>query len=89
MIHENVQIQEIDILHIELLVLDHLEFHNDHMKILVFDIIIVIDNSIPIELHHVHDTFTFITTEKTLRSPYNSSFRNSCYGCFSRSNSKT
>ena len=36
------------------------------MKIVVFDVIIVIDNSIPIELHHVHDTSTFITTEEAL-----------------------
>ena len=66
MIHEIVQIQEIDILFIDPAVLDHLHFSSDHLKILVLDIVIVIENSIPIELQHVQDTLTSITEEETL-----------------------
>ena len=66
MIHEDIHFQEIDILHIEALVLDHLQFTGNHLNILVLDIVIVIDNSFPIELHHVQDTLTFITNEESL-----------------------
>ena len=59
MIHEIVQIQEIDILLIDPLVLDHL-------KNLILVMVIVVKNSIPSDLHHVQDTVNFITIEETL-----------------------
>ena len=66
MIQEIVQIQEIDILHVDLLILNHLQLHVDHLKILVLDFSILIKVSVPIELHHVQGTLTFITNEETL-----------------------
>ena len=66
MINEVAEIQEIDILHIDPLIPDHLQFHRDHLKTLVFDIAIVTEISIPIELRHVQDTLTFKTNEGAL-----------------------
>ena len=60
------QIEDIDILHIAPLVLHHIQFHNDQEKIQVIGFFIVIENSIPFELHHSQDTFNFITNEKAL-----------------------
>ena len=54
-IHEIVQLQEIDILHIDPPVKDHFHFHGYHLRIFVFDIVITIENSIPIEHHHLQD----------------------------------
>ena len=65
MIHEVAQIHEIDILPIDPLVFDQLQFHGNRQKILGFDIVIVVETSIPIESHHVQDTVTFITNEGT------------------------
>ena len=87
MIDEMVQIQEIDLLHIDSLVLDHLQFADDHLKLFVLDIVIVIEKSTPIELHHIQDTLTF-NERKLSISTYNSSLRkNRCRSC-SRSNSR-
>ena len=66
MIHEIFEIQEINTLQIDLLVLDHLQFHVLDIKFLVLDIVIVLENSIRTELHQVGDTLTFITSGKTL-----------------------
>ena len=66
MIHETAQIQELDILRIDLLVLDHLQFHGDDLKNLVLNIVVVIENSNSIELYHVRDTLIFITNEEIL-----------------------
>ena len=66
MIPEIVRIQKIDILHIYLLVFDHPQFQGNHSKVVLPNIVIVIDNSIPIELHHVQNTLTFITNEEIL-----------------------
>ena len=65
LIQEIVQIQEIDILHIEPLLVDQLQFHGDH-KFLVFNMVIVIENSIPIEHQHVQDTLTLTIKKETL-----------------------
>ena len=66
MIQAVVQIKEIDILHIDRLVLDHLQFPGDHLKVFVLYIVTVIQKSILIELHHVQDTLIFTTNEETL-----------------------
>ena len=66
MIHEIVQIQDIDLLHIGPLVLDQLKFDVKKKKVLVLDIVIVVENSIVIELHHASDTLTLLTNEETL-----------------------
>ena len=65
MTHEIVQMQEIDIFQFELLVIDHLQFHDNHLELLVVDIVIVIENSFPIEIHHVQDTLNFIYNEES------------------------
>ena len=66
-IHEIAHIRKIDYLHIDILALNNLQFHVRQLKILVIDIFIVIENSIPIDIHHIHGTLSFITREKTLR----------------------
>ena len=66
MIHETAQIQGIDILHIDPLILDHLQLPGVHLKIHVLDILIVIKNSIPIELHHIQVTLAFIINDKKI-----------------------
>ena len=66
MIQQIVLFQEIVILHIDYVVLDHLKIHIDQMKVFVFHIVFVIDNSIPIELPYVEGTLKFITNEETL-----------------------
>ena len=66
MTQEIVQIQEIDFVHIDPLVLDHLQLQVINVKIISLDIGIVIENSIPIELHHVQDTLNFTSNEGTL-----------------------
>ena len=59
MIHEIVQNQEIDFLHIDPLVIGHFHFHGNDLKILILDILIVIEISIPIEHHNGQDTLIF------------------------------
>ena len=59
MIEEILRIQENYILHIDPLVLDHVQFRVIDWKILVLAFVIVIENSIPIELHHAQDTLIF------------------------------
>ena len=66
LIQKIVHIHEIDNLHTDSLVLDRLQFHVIDVKILVLGIVIVLENSIPIEVHHVHDTLSFVTNQKTL-----------------------
>ena len=66
MIQETVRIQAIDILHIDPLILDRLQFRVIELKSLLLDIVIVIENSIPIELHHVQVTLKFISNQETL-----------------------
>ena len=88
MIQEIVQIQEIDILHIDPFVLDHFHFHAIHVKTHVVDIVIVIQSSILVEINHVQDTLYFLTSVINSRSPYSSSLRNNRYVFFSSSNSR-
>ena len=88
MIQEIVQIQEIDILHIDPLVLDHFHFHAIDVKTHVVDIVIVIQSSVLIEIHHVQDTLYFLTSVINSRSPYSSSLRNNRYGFLSTFNSR-
>ena len=57
--HKSVPIRGIDIQHIDLLVLDHFQFH-DHVIILALDIVIKVQNSTGAELHHVQDTMKII-----------------------------
>ena len=66
MIHEIVQIQKPDTLQIDPRNLDCLQFQVIAPKILVHEIVIVIQNSIAIELHHIQDTLKFITNEGIL-----------------------
>ena len=66
MFHEIAQTQETNILHIDPLVSDHLQVNGDHLKILVPVIVIVIENSIPTEIHHLQDALNFITNKQTL-----------------------
>ena len=65
MIQEIIQVQDIDILHMEPLILDYLKLHNDQMKILFLDFVILIEISIPIVLHHIKDTLNFLNNEET------------------------
>ena len=58
------QVQLVDFSHNDLLVLDHRQFHN-HLKNHLFGIVIVIRNSAPLELHHDHNTLTFINNKET------------------------
>ena len=66
MIHKIVQVQKIGNLLFDPLVLDDHQFSGDLLKNLVLDIVIVREISIPIELHLVQDTLTFITNDETL-----------------------
>ena len=66
LIREIVRIQEIDILYIDPPALDHFQSHAIDAKFLVFDIVIVIEHSIPNEFHHLQVTLNFITNEETL-----------------------
>ena len=65
MINEIVRIQKIDFPYIISPVLDHLQSHGNHSTIIVFDVFVVIQNSIPIELHHLQDTLNFRANEET------------------------
>ena len=65
MIQQIVQIQEIDILHVDPLDIDHLRFHLVDVKILVLDIIIVIDKSILIDSLFFQAILNFTTNEQT------------------------
>ena len=59
--------RRIDILHIDPLVSDHLQFH-EHVTKLVLDIVIVISNSTAIEILHAQDTLLFTNSEENLDS---------------------
>ena len=48
------------------LILDHHQLHFEHVKILVLDIFIVIEISLPIVHHLVQDTLSSITNEESL-----------------------
>ena len=52
-------IQEIGNHHIDSLILDHFQFH-DHLIFLVFDVLIGLESSVLIELHHFEDTMNFL-----------------------------
>ena len=82
MIQGIVQNQEIDFLQIDLRVLDHLQLLVIDVKILALDIVIVMEKSIPIEVHNVQDTLKFIANEESLDLPSfwlseNNSYRSS------------
>ena len=66
MIYKIAESQVIYLLHIDPLVLDHLQSQQIAFKVLDLDIVILIENSIPIELHHVQDRLKFITNEENL-----------------------
>ena len=66
MINEIVLFREIDISHNDPLVLDHLQFQGDHLKITTLGIALVMDISIPIELNYVQVTPNFIMNEETI-----------------------
>ena len=66
MIHGIVHVQEIDFLHIGSVDLYPLQYHVNHVKSLVLDIVFVIENSNSIELHHLQDTLNYIKHEETL-----------------------
>ena len=66
MIRETVQIEEVDLLPLDLLVSDYLQFLVDQVKILVLDIPFEKENPFIIELLHAQDTLTFLTNEGTL-----------------------
>ena len=60
-IQENVEIQKMETLHIDPFVFDEFQFHVDQVKIPDLDIIIVIEKSVPIELHYVQEKLKHIT----------------------------
>ena len=60
------QFQGIDNLHIGPQVLDHLQFHDEHLKLFVLEIVIVIEISISIQHQYNQNSLTFITNEETL-----------------------
>ena len=64
MIHRALQNQEIDVLHINPLISKHFQFQVIEVKILVLDIVIVIEKLILFKLHQVEDTLTFRTDEE-------------------------
>ena len=66
MIEEIVQFRDIDNLHIKISVSDHHQFHAIDDKILVLDIVNVIENSILREIYHIQDAQTFIRNEKMI-----------------------
>ena len=82
MIQEIVQNQKIDIVQINPLVLDHLQFHVNQLITLFVDIAIAKANLIPIEVHHVQSKLNFHNQRTKSRSPDYSSFRKSCYRFF-------
>ena len=57
---------EIHNLQVDAFVLDHLQLPVVQWKNLILDIIIVVKNSLPIELHLVRDTLNFTINEQTL-----------------------
>ena len=57
------QTHEIDTPLIAFLSLDHFHFHNC-VENLVPDIVVVIENSIQLELTHAQDTLNFLNTEE-------------------------
>ena len=71
MIQEIVQDQEIDLPHIDPLVLDHLQFRVIDPKIFVLVIVFLIEKSIPTELHPFQHTLNFVSNEE---APYLLSF---------------
>ena len=66
MIHEIAQLQETVILYINPLISDHLQVPSDPVKLIFSDIVVVIELSNPIQLHHIQDTLNFITLEEIL-----------------------
>ena len=66
MIHGIVQFQEIDSNHIDPLVLNHLQNLDDQLTIFRLDIVIVIENSLPIDFYDVQATLILITNGETL-----------------------
>ena len=69
MINEIVRFQKIDFPHVFFPDLDHLQSHGNHSTSIVCDVFVVIQNSIPIELHHFQDTLNFRANEETLDLP--------------------
>ena len=63
MIQKIVQIQVIDIHHINTFVLDHLQFHDQAIN-LVLDIVILIENSTTTDLHRPQETLNFRNNEE-------------------------
>ena len=86
-IQEIAQLQETDKNHIDPFVLDPLQFH-DWKKNLVLDSIIVIENSLLMELHHAQDTLNFLNNEVNLDLFLSFFQKKTSYRCLSRSNSK-
>ena len=89
MLQGNVQIEEIAVHCIDLLLLDHLQFHVDQVIIPVFDIFVAIESLILIQLHYVQVTLNFRINEETIELPPTlPRYRISRYSSFSRSNSR-
>ena len=59
------QFQKVDIPHMDLMIFDYVQFH-DHVKILVLDIVIAIQNSPLIKLHDVQDRLKYINNGENL-----------------------
>ena len=66
MVQEIVQSQEIDTLHVDPLVSDHLHCHAIDAKVRVLDYVILLEKSILTELYHVQDTLNFTSNEETV-----------------------
>ena len=62
---EVAQCQKTDNLHIDLVVSDHLHFH-DHVKNLVLNMLIVTKNSVLLEIHHVQDTLSILDNNESI-----------------------
>ena len=69
MIQEISEIQVIVVYRFGLLVLDHVQFHN-LVIILVVDIVLLIENSIPFKLRQVQDTLNLVNNKEASRSYY-------------------
>ena len=82
LIQEVAQIQKVGFFRIDPLVPDHPQFHDD-VKNFFLDIVIVIDNSVPIEFPHGEDTLNFLNNEEIFDSPSYSFFRYRRYRPFS------
>ena len=80
--------QEIDTLNNEHLNLDHLRFHVIDMGLLVLDIAIVIENSFPIEVHHVQDALNFFNQWRKSRYSHLFYLRKDRNHCFCGSSSR-